>query len=162
MKLFLLCFMLLFIQPIYSAPIDDDTFKQVMLISDDLGVPRSVAARLMYEESGNPGRGNPLAKGDEPTGWLSLGLYQIHTKPSNLNYLVNKYYYGKGYTEPFNIFNPIHNAIVALGYLADKHTQLGTWYHACCFYNCGCVKNVPERTKAYAMRIISAPEVNLD
>lgn len=148
---------------LYAEPIDDATFAQVMAIADREGVPRSVAARLMLEESGDPwtgSRGNPKAVGNEPSGYPSKGLYQLHTKPSNINELLRIDWYGRGESDPFDIWDPRHNATVALRYVARKHRDLGTWYRAIAFYNCGSSKSdqIPERTKRYALRIISAGE----
>lgn len=146
---------------IYASPIDDATFAQVMAIADREGVPRSVAARLMFEESGDPktgSRGDPMAEGDEQTGWKSKGLYQIHTRPANLDELFRKDWPGN--REDFDIFDPLDNATLAMRYLARKHRDLGTWYRAVCFYNSGEVdsRKIPLRTKRYARRVIGAGE----
>lgn len=157
----LLLALILLSSTLYAAPIDDATFAQVMAIADREGVPRSVAARLMFEESGDPwtgSRGDPLAEGDESTGWKSKGLYQIHTRPANLDELMRKDWPGK--REDFDILDPLDNATLAMRYLARKHRDLGTWYRAVCFYNSGRTKQeeMTPRTKAYALRIISARE----
>lgn len=133
-----------------SFAIDDATFLDVMAISRRYGVPCSVSAQLMKEES----NGDATAIGDEPTGWPSAGLFQLMTGP-NLEYLVGKYWTSP---EPFDLFNPRHNATVALGYLADLHGQFGSWYLAVARYNCGPNRQtIPERTKRYARRIVDAP-----
>lgn len=160
MKRLLLALMLLY-STLYAKSIDDATFAQVMLIADREGVPRSVAARLMFEESGDPktgSRGDPLAEGDEKTGWKSKGLYQIHTRPANLEELVRKDWPYK--REEFDIFDPLDNATLAMRYLSRKHRDLGTWYRAVCYYNSGEVdsRKIPTRTKRYARRIIEARE----
>jgi hypothetical protein len=162
----ILCVILLFItSTLYAAPIDDATFREVMHIADREGVPRSVAARLMFEESGDPwtgSRGNPDAVGDESTGWTSEGLYQLHTRPENINYLIKAFLIGMGETEGFNIRNPSHNATIALRYLSDLHRRFGTWYMAAARYNAGpSAKVIPEKTKRYASRIINAREPEL-
>jgi hypothetical protein len=157
----LLLALLLLSSTLYAEPIDDATFAQVMAIADREGVPRSVASRLMFEESGDPwtgSRGDPEAVGDEKTGWRSIGLYQIHTKPRNLEELMRRDWPFK--RDDFDIYDPLDNATLALRYLARKHRDLGTWYRAVAFFNCGQVESrkVPEKTKAYAIRIISAGE----
>ena len=135
-----------------AAQITDATFWQIMEIADREGVPRSVAAQLMTEESG----GDILAIGDEMTGWPSVGLFQLHTRPANINYLIGRYWRGPW---EFDIFDPIENATLALRYLADLHDRFGSWYMAACRYNCGPgAKVVPERTRAYARRIVNAME----
>lgn len=156
-RLFL--FLILLSSTIYASPIDNETFAQVMAIADREGVPRSVAARLMFEESGDPksgSRGDPKAVGDEETGWRSLGLYQIHTKPRNIEELLRKDWTEK--REDFDIFDPLDNATLAMRYLSRKHRDLGSWYRAVCFYNSGEVdsRKIPPRTKRYARRIIEA------
>jgi len=161
-----LCAVLLFIaSTLTAAPIDDATFRDVMYISDREGVPRSVAARLMFEESGDPwtgSRGDPDAVGDEATGWASEGLYQLHTRPENIEYLVATYWYGREEKETFDIRNPRHNSTVALRYLADLHRRFNTWYMAAARFNCGPYsKTIPDKTKRYAVRIISAREPKL-
>jgi hypothetical protein len=147
---------------LYAAPIDDATFRDVMHISDREGVPRSVAARLMFEESGDPwtgSRGDPDAVGDEATGWPSVGLFQLHTRPENIGYLLKTFWTAP---ETFDIRNPLHNATVALRYLADLHRRFGTWYMAAARYNAGPYsKVIPDKTKRYASRIISAREPKL-
>lgn len=163
---------ILFLAALFAAfyltaePIDHATFRAVMLIADQEGVPRSVAARLMFEESGDPwtgSRGNPEAFNKEPSGYMSLGLFQLHTKPSNIEELKRKDWIERGEKEPFGIMNPLHNATIALRYLARKHRDLGTWYRAVCFYNSGKTKQaeMTERTKLYATRIISAKDPEL-
>ena len=135
-----------------AAQITDATFWQIMEIADREGVPRSGAAQLMAEESG----GDILAIGDETTGWPSVGLYQLHTRPGNINYLIGAFWDGSG---EFDIFDPLENATVALRYLADLRRRFGSWYMAACRYNCGpSAKVVPERTRAYARRIVEARE----
>ncbi|MFA5130511.1 MAG: transglycosylase SLT domain-containing protein [Patescibacteria group bacterium] len=137
-----------------------------MHIADQEGIPRPVAARLMFEESGDPqtgSRGNPKAYNKEPSGYQSQGLFQLHTKPSNIEELKRLDWMAHGETEPFDIWNPLHNAKVAMRYLARKHRDLGTWYRAVCYYNSGKTKqsDITDRTKAYAMRIISAKDPEL-
>ena len=160
MKLLLFAFALAS-SMLYAEPIDDATFADVMRIADREGVPRSVAARLMFEESGDRhtgSRGNPEAYNKEPSGYQSQGLFQLHTKPSNIEELKRLDWTERGETETFDIWNPRHNATVALRYLSRKHRDLGTWYRAVAFYNSGKAKleHVTDKTKAYAMRVISA------
>lgn len=159
----LLLTLILLSSTLYAEPIDDATFAQVMSIADHEGVPRSVAARLMFEESGDPrtgSRGNPKAFNKEPSGYQSQGLFQLHTKPSNIEELKRLDWTAHGETEPFDIWNPRHNATVALRYLARKHRDLGTWYRAAVFFNSGKskIEHATDKTKAYATRVISARE----
>ena len=71
----------------------------------------------------------------EPGGWLSVGLYQIYTKPDNLSFLLNHFWYGRGEYEPLDLKNPIHSAKIGLRYLAYLHKKFGTWYAANVSYN---------------------------
>jgi len=140
-----------------AAPISPEVHAIVLDIGTALGVPRSVADRLQIEESGDPHTGTwGCADAIGPVdcyGSRSRGLFQISTRWQN--YLVGLYYpHPEKY---FDWANPIDNAIVALGYLADLHRYLGTWERALWFYNSGRVTEVPESTKAYAARIVSWP-----
>jgi len=171
MRLAALLLALLLAAPLAAEPISPATHAAVMRIADDCGVPRSVAHWLMVEESGwwkTGAWGNASAVNrSEPGGWLSKGLYSLFTKPTNIDFLISTYWVAYEETECFDIFNPIHNAKVALRYLADLHRQLGTWYRAACGYNAGAsnvlsgdVEKLDKyaRTRAYAKRIIEARE----
>jgi hypothetical protein len=133
---------------------------EVMEIADEFGVPRSVAFRLQVEETGNPKTGAwgcfDVGSHDEVEGYHSQGLYQLFEK--FIKYFAEIYWYGYGETETFDVFNYRHNATVAFRYLADLHKRYGTWYLALLFYNHGNIETASEETKAYAMRIISAPD----
>ena len=124
--------------------------SRIYAIGDKAGVPRSVVRALMYEES----RGVEDAKSREINGYCSRGLFQIHEKPENLNWLLWKFW-----NEPvseFNIYNAYDNSTVALRYLSWLHDWQGTWYKALLFYNHGDIETASAKTKAYAKRIINA------
>lgn len=165
----LLLALILLSSTLYAEPIDDATFAQVMAIADREGVPRSVANWLMVEESGNRFTGErgcaAAVNKREPGGWPSVGLYQPYMKPSNINYLLAVYWYGRGETEVFDPFNPIHSVKLGLRYIADLHRQLDSWYLAACAYNAGIgnvlsgeVARSPRfaKTRAYSRRIVGA------
>lgn len=146
-----------------AAPISTATLERVFEIADAEGVPRSVARQLCIEESGDwrTGKlGDPLAKSKLVRGYRSRGLFQLYEAPANLGYLLARYWTGGR----FDIENPIHNATVALRYLADLHRRFGTWFLAACAYNWGPtnvamierIEDIPESTRAYAMRIVEA------
>jgi soluble lytic murein transglycosylase-like protein len=136
--------------PLAAAPISPATHAAVMRIADEYGVPRSVAHALMLAESS----GDAAAIHLEPSGFSSLGLYQLHTDPHNLDWLLSQYWQGGR----FDILDPLDNATVALRYLSALHKQFATWERALCFYNAGRVVDVPETTRAYARRICEAGE----
>ncbi len=129
---------------------------KVVQLGKEAGVPSTITLALMHEES----NGNPRAKSREVGGYRSVGLFQLYTKPTNLNELLNKFWYAYDEDEAaeFDIYNPEHNAKVALRYLAALHRQFGGWYEALCFYNHGDTEHVPEGTKAYALRIVNSKE----
>jgi hypothetical protein len=102
----------------------------------------------MLEESG----GDPLAVSREVGGYRSRGLYQLYEEPRNLSDLLARYWAGG----EFEITDPIHNATVALRYLAALHRAHGTWERALIFYNHGSLEDVPRSTREYARRIINA------
>lgn len=147
-----------------SEIISHETLVQIMGIADVYKVPRSVVYQLIWEES----RFNPNAiNKNEPKGYPSIGLTQIYTEPENYNYLIDMFWKGYNEKEVFNPKNPIHSAKLGIRYLAYLHKKLGTWYRAACGYNAGIgnvlsgnVDSLPKyaRTRAYAMRIISAIE----
>lgn len=149
--------------PLPASPITPSILSAVLAIADASGVPRSVARQLCIEESGDwrtGTLGDPLAKSKLVRGYRSRGLFQLYEAPANLGYLLARYWTGWR----FDIENPIHNATVALRYLADLHRRFGTWFLAACAYNWGPgnlagvrrIEDVPESTKAYAERIINA------
>lgn len=126
-------------------------YNKVMEIAASNGVPASVARQLMVEESsGFVDAVSPKT----PSGYCSEGLFQLYMRPDNINYLLNMFWpYDRA---DFDVNNPEHNAIVAMGYLSWLHKRFGTWYKALIFYNHGSLKNVSDCTKAYALRIINA------
>lgn len=154
---------------LYAEPIDDATFASILQIGRTEHVPDSITYWLQVEESGNRFTGelgcataiNKL----EPGGWPSVGLYQPYMRPDNIEYLLALYWYGRGETETFDPFNPIHSAKLGLRYISDLHSQLGNWYLAACAYNAGKgnvisgdVARLPKfaNTRAYARRIVNA------
>lgn len=135
----------------WARQITAGELHEVLAIGKRYGVPESVIRQLMHEES----RGDVDAQSDVTfEGYYSAGLFQIYTKPENYDYLLWKYWPSS--EGEFDVYNPIHNASVALPYLRDLHTQYGSWYKALLFYNHGDIKTASERTKAYARRIINA------
>jgi hypothetical protein len=134
----------------YTKVIDKKTKHIIYEIGLSKGVPKSITDRLMYEESNYD---DHAESGCTKEGYNSKGLFQIYTRPDNLNELVDKFWLGK---EEFYIYNPVHNATVALGYLASLHKQYGSWYNALLFFNHGDIKTASEKTKLYALRIINA------
>lgn len=133
----------------YAAPITPAEHSLVLLIGASQGVPRSVAAALMLEESG----GDALAIGPVGSdGSRCLGLYQLN--PRWMPYLVTHYFPHPAMS--FDAFDPLQNATVALGYLAALHKRFGSWERALWYYNHGDVTHVPESTRQYARRIINA------
>jgi len=133
---------------------------KVMEIADMERVPRSIAFRLQVEETGDPIKGSwgrpGVGSHDEVDGFRSQGLYQLFEK--YIEYFTDTYWYGYGETEVFDVFNYRHNATVALRYLADLHNRYGSWYLALLFYNHGDIETASEETRAYALRIINAPD----
>jgi soluble lytic murein transglycosylase-like protein len=133
--------------------ITEATLKDVLAIGKQAGVPKSVILQLMKEES----QGNIKAVSREVKGYHSKGLFQLYEAPWNLGELLSKFWYA--YEEnwvAFDIFNPRHNAKVAMRYLAALHREYGSWYRALCFYNSGQTRLAPQETKAYALRIVNA------
>ena len=125
--------------PLAAAPISPEVHGYVMAIARNEGVPESVANQLQIEESGDWQTGTwgdaGLVNKFEPGGWCSVGLFQIYMKPENISFLLTHYWYGRGEVEPFDPFNPIHSAKMALRYLADLHKRYGNWYTANVLYN---------------------------
>ncbi len=143
----------------YAAPIDRATLINVLDIGYRYGVPESVTYRLQIEESGDPrtgGWGDPEARSRyKSKGYHSRGLFQLYEEPVHLKYLLDNYYPSD--PDRFRITDPIHNAFVALPYLAALHDRFGNWYEALVYYNCGkLLKDAPAESKAYARRIVNA------
>lgn len=135
--------------PLYAERISAGTREKVEAIGKAHGVPVSVVRAMISEESG----GDCLAVGPVVDGYSAKGLFQIYTKPSNLDYLMWKYWKKD---RKFDIFCPEDNAEVALHYLSDLHKAYRTWYRALLFYNCGRIEGAPAVSEGYAARIISA------
>lgn len=133
----------------YAAPITPAEHRLVLLIGASQGVPKSVAAALMLEESG----GETGAIGQiGADGSRCQGLYQLN--PRHMTYLVATYFPHPA--KWFDVFDPLNNAVVALGYLSALHRRFGSWERALWYYNHGDVVHVPPETRAYARRIINA------
>lgn len=131
-----------------AEPISWRTLCEVLAIGQRAGVPSEISYALMMEESG----GNATARSPITSeGYRSRGLFQLYERPSNLTDLLSKYWVGR-----FDILNPLHNATVALRYLAALHRRFGSWEPALWYYNCGRITNVPAITKAYARRILAS------
>jgi soluble lytic murein transglycosylase-like protein len=132
--------------------ITEKEFAAVMRIGRALDVPPSVTAALMLEESS----GCPDARGPVVKGYRALGLFQIYTKPDNLADLLDHEWVRRGRRlVDFDILNPEHNAIVALGYLSRLHSRFRSWEVALIYFNNGDVKNAPLETVLYAKRIVA-------
>jgi hypothetical protein len=134
----------------YTKVIDKHTKQIVYKIGLSKGVPKSVTDRLMYEESKYDDHAESQYTEE---GYNSKGLFQLYTRPDNINDLIYRYWTGK---DEFDIYNPVHNATVALSYLSILHKYYGNWYDALLFYNHGDICTASEGTKAYALRIIEA------
>lgn len=148
----LAAFLTLFLLPVlaFSTPIDSKTREKVYQIGLSFHVPVSVTRQLMYEES----RGEPKAVSHQTSeGYVSRGLFQIYTKPDDLEWILWKFWKSE---KPFDIENPIDNATLALAYLSSLHDRFGNWYEACLYFNHGDVKGCSKETKAYAKRIVNA------
>lgn len=134
-----------------KTKITTQQYSKVMRVAADNGVPASVARRLMFEESAMY---VDAVSPKTSAGYVSRGLFQLYMKPENINYLLDMFWpYDKA---DFDVDNPEHNAIVAMGYLSWLHKRFGTWYKALIYYNHGSLNNVSDHTKAYALRIINA------
>ena len=82
----------------------------------------------------------------------------IHmTFPEHDWHLLSQHWYPRHGRENFDIFNPLHNAEIAMRYLAALHRRFGSWERALWYYNCGRVVDVPGGTREYARRIVEAP-----
>jgi hypothetical protein len=144
----------LFAMPLIAEPLSIRDHETIMVIADNLKVPRSIADRLQIEESGDKATGewgDPSKLGYRGSdGYRCRGLYQIH--PKWQAYLVWRYY---PWPAKFFVWsNPIDSAFVGLGYIADLHRRFGSWERALWYYNLGRVTNVPPEVKAYARRIV--------
>jgi soluble lytic murein transglycosylase-like protein len=154
MKKFLYVIFMLCSAGAYTRQITSAELHDVISIGRRYGVPESVTRQLIYEES----RGDVDAQSYVTReGYYSAGLLQIYTKPDNYDYLLWKYWPEDN--RCFNIYDPVHNATIALHYLSDLHKQYGSWYKALLFYNHGDIKTASERTKKYALRIINASKL---
>jgi len=153
MKKVIFLLMVITLSSLHAKPtrmITESERQQVYAIGKSNGVPLSVVKQLMWEES----RGYCDAVSDmTPEGYRSRGLFQIYERPSNLNQLLKDHWKNR---EPFDIYDPIDNATVAMRYLSALHKRFGNWYESLIFYNHGDVKHYPESTRAYALRITHA------
>lgn len=140
---------------VHAVPISKADHDTIMVIADNLNVPRSVADRLQIEESGDKATGewgNPRKIGYRGAdGVRCRGLYMIH--PKWQAYLVEHFYPIPA--KFFQWYNPIDSALVGLGYLSALHRRFGSWEKALWFYNLGRVTNVPRDVREYAKRIVS-------
>jgi soluble lytic murein transglycosylase-like protein len=137
--------------PLPAATISAEMRACVLAIGSAHGVPRSVTAALMWEESRNDADAVGPVGAD---GFRCRGLFQLN--PKFEAELVAKFFPHRA--SVFDVFDPLDNAVVALGYLGALHRTFGNWTQALWFYNCGEYKRqfVPESTKAYARRIVEA------
>ena len=175
-KIFILFFICV---KLYSTPVDDKTFIHVLEIAESEDVPASIAAGQLLEESGDKksgSRGDFSVKSKKPEddeGYYSESGFQIYMNPKkNLNWLLDMFWYGFNETEEFDVYNYVHNTKLAMRYMSYLHKTYGSWFLAACYYNCGPpgidykskkpkTKKIPERSKIYAMNIISYPEPEL-
>jgi hypothetical protein len=149
---------------LYAEPIDDATFAASLAISRSIGVPSSVAARQLFRESGDKktgSRGDFSVDSKQPEdaeGYHSSGGYQFYMNPKkNLNWLLDMFWYGTGETEPFDVYNYVHNTKMYARYMVWLHNRFGTWHLAAARYNCGPNRpTIPPSSLEYAMDIISA------
>jgi hypothetical protein len=151
MKKYLFVIFMLCCAGIYARTITPAEKVRVLAIGRRYGVPESVVKQLAHEESKWDCDAKSYVTWE---GYYSAGLFQIYTRPDNLNYLIWKYW--KHDPKCFDIKNPEHNAEIALHYLSDLHKFYGNWYEALLFYNHGDISTAGEETKAYALRIINA------
>lgn len=132
-------------------PVTDAERKAIYKIGDKNGVPRSVVKQLGNEESGWYA---DAISHKTPEGYDSRGVFQLYTKPGNIDWLLWKFW--KGDPATFDIFDPVDNATLALAYLAWLHKRYENWYQALVFYNHGSITGYSKETRAYALRIINA------
>jgi hypothetical protein len=149
---------------LFAEPVDDATFEASLAISTAIGVPRSVAARQLFEETGDKKTGSrgdfsrPSLRAEDDEGFHSAGGYQVYMNPKNLNWLLDTFWWGAGETEAFDVYNYVHNTKMYARYMVYLHNRFGSWYLAAARYNCGPNRpDIPADSRAYAMRIISAP-----
>jgi hypothetical protein len=138
----------------YAEPlrmITDAERQQVYAIGKANGIPLSIVNQLMIEES--QGYVNAVSH-KTAEGFYSRGLFQIYTKPGNVEWLLFKFWSVKDGV--FNIDDPIDNSTLALRYLSHLHKRFENWTHALWYYNHGSITGVSDDTKAYARRIIHA------
>ncbi len=154
MKKVIIALMVITLSILYAEPtrlITDSERQQVYAIGKANGIPLSVTRQLMHEES----RGYSDAVSQvTPEGFYSRGLFQIYTKPGNVEWLLWKFWTKADGS--FDIDDPIDNATLALRYLSWLHKRFGNWIHALYFYNHGSLTGVSPETRAYAYRIINA------
>lgn len=135
----------------FARQITADELAIVYRIADYHGVPRAVVNQQIKEESG--GDTNAVSH-MTAEGYTSQGLFQLYTRPDNLEYLL--FLFWKQPRDEFDIFDPVDNAMVAIAYMEWLHSRFGNWFQACLYYNAGTVKNVPQHTRDYARRIVNA------
>lgn len=161
-KLFILIIFLPF--PSFASPVDNATFAHSMKIATSEGVPLSIAAQSLMEESGDKVTGS---RGDfardsrfpeDAQGYHSSGGFQFYMNPEkNLNWLLDKFWYGRGDTEKFDVYNYVHNTKLYARYMVYLHNRFGTWELAAARYNCGPNKKViPASSLEYARRVVKA------
>lgn len=90
-------------------PVTDAERKVIYKIGDRNGVPRSVVTQLGNEESGWYA---DAVSHKTPEGYDSRGVFQLYTKPGNIDWLLWKFW--KGDPATFDIFDPVDNATLAL------------------------------------------------
>lgn len=135
----------------FSETIDKETREKIYKIGLKNGVPVSITRQLMWEES----RGNPKAVSRVTSeGYVSKGLFQLYAKPEYIDWFLDMFWNGD--KEDFDIFNPIHNATVALAYLSWLHGRYDDWFLSLVYYNHGDIKGYSKETRAYALRIVNA------
>jgi len=154
LKKVIIALMVITLSILYAEPtrlITDSERQKVYAIGKANGIPLSVVKQLMHEES----RGYADAVSDmTPEGFYSRGLFQIYTKPGNVEWLLWKFWMKADGV--FDIDDPIDNATLALRYLSWLHKRYQNWYQSCVYFNHGDVKGYSEQTRQYALRIINA------
>jgi len=148
--LLLLSFLFYGLFSLHAQVIDAVTEMKIIQLGVRKGIPAYITKQLMIEESS---KRSDAVSHKTAEGFQSRGLFQLYDRPSNLQWLLSKYW---KYNRLFNIYDPFDNAEVALSYLADLYRNLGSWYAALCFYNYGSTENVPSITRAYVLRILRA------
>lgn len=136
----------------YAVTISDSTREQIVQVGLGLGVPRSITLGLIKEESG----GDPEEISTMTSaGFRSFGLFQLYTEPKNFKMLLDNFWPGD--PAAFNIWDPVQNATVGLGYIAYLHQLHGTWFRATKAYNSGYPDSTDPGVVAYALRVINHP-----